>query len=141
VAPRMLDSIAVTPDRWPTSAVIDWLALLQRVPGIPDQAAQLAQARQIILARMVDRGTELVLTDEVQNDSWWLMMGRASNQAKLLLNVTGQQAWAQDLPRMAQGLLRLQHQGAWRTTTANLLGGLAIEKFAQHVEHAPVSGQ
>lgn len=141
VSPRMLSSIAITPDRWPTSAVIDWLSLLQRVPGMPDRQAQQARARQIILARMVERGTEMVLNDEAQNDSWWLMMGRASNQAKLILNVTGQQAWDKDLPRMAQGLMSLQRNGAWRTTTANLMGSLAIEKFARHVEHTPVSGQ
>ncbi|MGB6103688.1 MAG: MG2 domain-containing protein [Pusillimonas sp.] len=141
VRPRMLDSIAIAPDRWPTSAVIDWLALLQRVPAIPERQAQQARARQIIQARMLDRGTEMVLNDETQNDSWWLMAGRASNQARLLLTVSGQAAWNQDLPRMAQGLLGLQRNGAWRTTTANLLGSLAIEKFSRHYERTPVSGQ
>src|SRR5690606_22060139 len=89
VRPRMLDSIVIAPDRWPTSAVINWLALLQRVPGIPDQKARLAHARQVILARMLDRGTEMVLNEDTLNDNWWLMAGRASNQASLLLQVAG----------------------------------------------------
>ena len=141
VEPRLLDSIAITPDRWPTAAVIDWLALLHRVPGIADSQARQAQARQIILARMLDRGTELVLNEDAQNDNWWLMAGRASNQARLLLTVIGRPDWNEELPRMAQGLLRLQQKGAWRTTTANLQGSLAIEKFSRHFERTPLSGR
>src|SRR3546814_17780666 len=64
-----------------------------------------------------------------------------SKQASLLLHLTGESAWEQDLPRMAQGLLNMQRNGAWRTTTANLLGSLAIEKFSQHYESTPLSGQ
>ncbi|WP_245150659.1 alpha-2-macroglobulin family protein [Pollutimonas harenae] len=139
--PRLLDSISITPDRWPTSAVINWMALLQRMPDIPDQQAQLTRARQIILARMLDRGTEMVLNEDAHNDNWWLMAGRASNQASLLLHAAGQPAWEQDLPRMAQGLLNMQRNGAWRTTTANLLGSLAIEKFSRYYESKPLSGQ
>ncbi|NYT57502.1 alpha-2-macroglobulin [Alcaligenaceae bacterium] len=141
VKPRLLDSIAIEPNRWPTAAVIDWLSLLQRVPGIHDKHERQAQARQIILARMLDRGTEMVLNEDAQNDNWWLMAGRASNQARLLLSVTGQADWDKDLPRMAQGLLGLQQNGAWRTTTANLQGSLAIEKFSRYYESTPVSGR
>ncbi len=32
---RMLGSIQILPAQWPTSALIDWLALLSRVPDIP----------------------------------------------------------------------------------------------------------
>ncbi len=31
----MLDSIALTPQQWPTHSVIDWLNILQRMPAIP----------------------------------------------------------------------------------------------------------
>src|SRR3546814_20238589 len=34
----------------------------------------------------------------------------------------------------------MQRAGAWRTTTANLMGSLAIEKFARHYEGTPVAG-
>lgn len=140
VKPRMLDSIAIDPNRWPTSAVIDWLAVLQRVPEIPQHTARLAQARQVILARLLDRGTTMVFGGEAPNDWWWLMVSPESNLAKLILTTVGQAQWQQELPRMAQGLLSLQRQGAWRTTTANLLGTLAIEKFSRHIEREPVSG-
>ena len=35
--PRMLGSVNLTPNLWPTAAVIDWLNILRRVDGIPEQ--------------------------------------------------------------------------------------------------------
>ncbi|HEU0230477.1 MAG TPA: MG2 domain-containing protein, partial [Burkholderiaceae bacterium] len=84
---RMLDSIQITPNRWPTSAVINWLSLLQRMPDIPNRTAQLAKARQIILGRMLSRGQSLVFPDDDLNNWWWLMDNRAVNSARLLLTV------------------------------------------------------
>jgi uncharacterized protein YfaS (alpha-2-macroglobulin family) len=141
VKARMLGSIAVAPDRWPTSAVIDWLALLQRVPGIAGKQQKIAQANQILRARMLESGTGLTFSEDGLNDSWWLMSGRESNLAKLVLLTVGQPEWRSELPRMVQGLLGMQRRGAWGTTTANLMGSLAAEKFAQHEERTPVSGQ
>lgn len=141
VTPRMLGSIRIEPNRWPTSAVIDWVALLQRVPGIPKQAESLEQARQILLGRMLTRGTELVFADNRDDNWWWLMTSQETNLAKLMLVTLGQESWRTEQPLMAQGLLKLQRRGAWRTTTSNLMGSLAIEKFAQHFEREPVSGQ
>lgn len=138
--PRVLDSLRITPNRWPTGAVIDWMALLQRIPSIPDQANQLSQARQIILGRMLSRGTELVFADNAQNNWWWLMVSPETNLAKLMLLTLEQPEWQAEQALMAQGLLNLQRRGAWRTTTANLMGSLAIRKFAQHYEREPVSG-
>ena len=141
VKPRMLDSIQIAPNRWPTSAVINWMALLMRVPGIPNQQDRLEQAKQIILARMLDRGTEMVLNEDPINNNWWLMAGRESNQASLLMLLADQPEWEDELPRLAMGLLSMQRNGAWRTTTSNLLGTLAIEKFSKHYEAVPPSGK
>ncbi len=138
---RMLGSIEIVPDRWPTSAVIDWLAILQRVSSIPNRQASLAHAREIIQARMLSRGAELVFADDAQNNWWWLMLGPEVNAAKLMLTVMGQPGWDDDMPRLAQGLIMRQSNGAWRTTTANLMGSLALEKFARHYEHASLTGK
>ena len=40
---RMLGSITIAPNQWPTHAVIDWLNILRRVKGIPKQAELLAE--------------------------------------------------------------------------------------------------
>ncbi|MFO1468249.1 MAG: hypothetical protein U1F35_17700 [Steroidobacteraceae bacterium] len=36
--PGMLDSISIDPNLWPTSAVIDWLGILDRVKGVKQAA-------------------------------------------------------------------------------------------------------
>ena len=41
----MLGSINLTPNIWPTAAVIDWLNILKRVDGIPDRAKRLDEAQ------------------------------------------------------------------------------------------------
>src|SRR3546814_10268685 len=104
----MLGSIAVAPDRWPTSAVIDWLALLERVPGISDQQMKKAKARQILRARMLERGTELVFGDDPLNDSWWLMSSRESNLAKLILIAAGQPRSEEHTSEL-QSLMRISY--------------------------------
>lgn len=141
VRPRMLGSIDVAPDRWPTSAVLDWTALVQRVPGMPDQKKALQTARKILRARMLETGTGLVFGEPEQADPWWLMVGPETNLAKLILVAADRSEWRSDMPLVAQGLLGLQRKGAWRTTTANLLGGLAIEKFSRRFESVPVTGR
>ncbi|MEO5606752.1 MAG: alpha-2-macroglobulin family protein, partial [Polaromonas sp.] len=34
---RMLGSLTIAPNQWPTSAVIDWLSILKRVPDVPQR--------------------------------------------------------------------------------------------------------
>ncbi len=51
--PRMLGSITIAPDQWPTSAVLDYYAILSRIGGIPNRDEKRAQAEQIVRARHV----------------------------------------------------------------------------------------
>jgi hypothetical protein len=48
----MLGSITVAPNQWPTSAVIDWVNVLRRVKAIPEQPRKLAEAMQMLRARL-----------------------------------------------------------------------------------------
>lgn len=137
---RMLDSIAVRPEHWPSSAVIDWWQILQRTPHAASRAAQMRKAESVLRARLIVRGTEMVLSDVAGEAPWWLMQSQQTTLARLLLAVSGQVAWAEDAPRLAQGLLNQQVHGAWRTTTENALGSLALEKFSRQYERRPVTG-
>jgi len=138
--PRMLDSIEIAPERWPTSALIDWMGILQRVENIPDRGRRLEEVRHALRARMSGSGTGLAFADSDRNDSWWLMSGPQANMAKFMLLALNDRSWDDDMPRLASGLLSMQRRGAWDTTTANLLGTLAIGKFAARFEREPVSG-
>ncbi len=138
---RMLGSIHLTPNQWPTAAVIDWLNLLRRVPGIPEQAKRLNEAQQILRSRLTYAGSTLRFSQEEGDFWWWLMDSADANAARLILAVLDEPGWRDDLPRMVVGSLARQRGGAWLTTTANLWGALALDKFSARFESAPVAGQ
>ena len=139
--PKMLGSINLTPNLWPTAAVIDWFNILKRVKGVPDQAKRLAEAQQILRSRLTYAGTTLRFSNEGDDFWWWLMDSADANAARLILAVLDEPSWKDDIPRMVVGSLARQRAGAWLTTTANLWGSLALDKFSARFESTPVSGK
>ena len=137
---RMLGSITIVPNQWPTSAVIDWVNVLQRVSDVPERATRLAEARQVLRARLSYQGTKLVFSTERDDYWWWLMTNGDVNTARLMLAVMDDPEWKDDMGRLASGFIGRQQGGAWHTTTANLWGGLALEKFSAKFEATPVAG-
>jgi len=137
---RMLSSITIAPNQWPTHAVIDWLRILRKVPGIANQSARLQEAEQILHSRLNYQGTRVAFSTEQQDDWWWLMQNSDVNAARLLLAVVDDPAWQGDLPRLVTGFIARQQGGAWHTTTANLWGALALRSFSAKFESAPVAG-
>ena len=70
----MLTSIALEPNLWPTSAVLDWLALLQRESDLPRLTSRIDEARQILRSRLNFQGTHMGLSNERNDALWWLMV-------------------------------------------------------------------
>ncbi len=149
--------IEVQPEVWPTSAVIDWAAVLTRTSFPAAQEKQrdqwLDQAWGVLRNRMKLTGTEIAFDDEKRDNWWWMMSGADANASKLLLLAlesampqagtaarAGLAEWLQDLPRMANGLMKRQRNGIWPTTTANVWGSLALEAYAKAFERDPVVG-
>ena len=139
--PRMLGSVNVVPNVWPTAAVIDWLRILRRMDGIPDRAKRLEEANQILRARLTYAGTTLRFSTEESDFWWWLMDSADANAGKLILAVLDDPAWKDDLPKLVVGSLARQRRGAWLTTTANLWGSLALDKFAAKFESEAIAGR
>jgi uncharacterized protein YfaS (alpha-2-macroglobulin family) len=139
--PRMLGSIRVTPNLWPTAAVIDWLRILHAVDGIDRRAERLQEANQILRSRLSYSGTTLKFNNEDEDFWWWLMDSADANAARLILAVLDDPGWRDELPRLVAGTVARQRAGAWGTTTANLWGSLALDKFAQHFESVPITGR
>jgi uncharacterized protein YfaS (alpha-2-macroglobulin family) len=136
----MLDSIAIEPNLWPTSALLDWLGVLSRVEGIP-QAAERREAALIALrARLNFQGTIMTFSTERSDSLWWLMISSDSNANRLLLAVLDLPEWREDIPRLVRGALGRQQFGHWNTTVANAWGVLAFEKFSAAFESTPVTG-
>lgn len=139
--PAMLESFAIEPQLWPTSAVLDWLSVLQRLPAVRQNATRQQQAEAILRSRLNFQGTTLGFSTERSDALWWLMVSTDSNAARMLLTVLDRAAWREDVPRLVRGLLGRQQRGHWNTTVANAWGVLAMEKFSTLFEKTPVSGR
>lgn len=138
--PAMLDSLSIEPSRWPTSAVIDWLDILRRVPGVNGAEARKSTALQILRARLNFQGTTMGFSSERNDSLWWLMISADTNANRLLLGVLDLAEWRADIPRLVRGTLARQHDGHWNTTVANAWGTLAMQKFSVAFESVPVTG-
>jgi hypothetical protein len=136
----MTTSLTIAPNQWPTSAVIDWLNVLRRVKDVPQRAQRIEEANNVLKARLSYQGTKLIFSTEQDDYWWWLMTNGDVNTARLLLAVMDDPGWKDDLGRLASGFIGRQQRGAWHTTTANLWGGLALEKFSKTFESEPVAG-
>ena len=137
---RMVGSVTIAPNQWPTSAVIDWVNILQRVSDVPQREQRLAEAMQVLRARLSFQGTKVMFSTEQDDYWWWLMANGDVNTARLMLTVMDDPAWQADMGRLANSFMGRQQNGAWHTTTANLWGGLALEKFSAKFEAVAVAG-
>ncbi|MDI1272758.1 MG2 domain-containing protein [Polaromonas sp.] len=137
---RMLGSITIAPNQWPTHAVIDWFNILKRVSDVPQREQRLAEATQVLKSRLSYQGTKLTFSTEKDDYWWWLMVNGDVNTARLMLAVMDDPAWKDDMGKLANGFIGRQQKGAWHTTTANLWGGLALDRFSAKFEAAPVAG-
>jgi uncharacterized protein YfaS (alpha-2-macroglobulin family) len=138
--PALAGAIAFEPERWPTSALIDWLSVTKRWQGLPDAEAHRAAAERVLRSRLDFRGTVLGFSTEAGDALWWLMISGDVNANRALLALLDEPHWRADLPRLARGTLERQRQGRWDTTVANAWGTLAMEKFGAVFEAAAVRG-
>jgi len=139
--PRHLQSINLAPNLWPTAALIDWLRILRRVDGIPSRDQRLQEVMTMLRARLTYAGTTLKFSTEETDYWWWQMDSADANAVRLILAVVDDPAWKDELPRLVTGALGRQQRAAWLTTTANLWGVLALNKFAARFESQPVAGR
>lgn len=137
---RMLDAISIVPNRWPTSAVIDWVNILRRMPEIKDATKRAYEGDQILRARLNVQGTTMGFSTEREDQLWWLMTSSDTNAVRLLLTELESAQWKTDLPRIVRGAIARQKKGHWDLTTANAWGVLAVKKFAAAFERESVTG-
>jgi uncharacterized protein YfaS (alpha-2-macroglobulin family) len=137
----LLGSISVEPNLWPTSAVIDWLNLLQNARDVPDRMERLKKAESVLASRLNFQGTVLSFSTERSDRLWWLMVSADVNAVRTILALLRLEKWKEDMPRLVQGALARQKRGKWDLTLANAWGVLAMEKFSGAFEAVPVTGK
>jgi len=138
--PRLLGSIAVEPNLWPTSALIDWINILLKEEKIPNRVSRLKEAEQILRSRLNFQGTTMTFSTERTDTLWWLMVSNDVNAVRTVLTLLPLKSWKEDMARVVQGALGRQKRGRWDLTLANAWGVLAVEKFSKAFEAEPVSG-
>lgn len=131
---RGLDAIQIQPGIWPTSALLDWIAILRRTPGLPNHARRLQDAEHELRARLNFQGTRMGFSTEASDYWWWQMAGADANAVRMVLASLDDAAWREDLPRLLTGAIARQQRGHWNTTTANAWGTLALRKFSARFE-------
>lgn len=136
----MLDAISISPNRWPTSAVIDWVNILRRVADVKDEAKRKAEGEQVLRARLNLQGTTMGFSTEQEDRLWWLMTSVDTNAVRLVLTELDSPKWKDDMPRIMRGAIARQKQGHWDLTTANAWGALAARKFSASFEREAVTG-
>jgi uncharacterized protein YfaS (alpha-2-macroglobulin family) len=138
--PAMLDSIPIEPNLWPTSAVLDWWSILQRMPELPERDARLQAVEQVVHARLNLQGTTMGFSTERNDTLFWLMAGPDTNALRLILHLIDFGLWRDDVPKLVHGAFGRQQQGTWQTTVADAWGAVAMRRFSATFEAAPVTG-
>jgi len=100
----------------------------------------LVAAEQVLRGRLTMSGTRMVFSTENEDRWWWLMAGGDVNAARLIAVLADKPNWREDMARLVAGLVARQQRGAWETTTANLWGTLALDKFGARFENDKVAG-
>jgi hypothetical protein len=137
---QLLTTLDIEPDLWPTSAVLDWMDVLRRTPGITDGQGKLKKAIQILRSRLNLQGTTMGLSTERSDQLWWLMVSTDLNCARTLIASMEIGTWGEDVPRIARGLVQRMKRGRFDTTTANAWSVLALQKFSRNYESTAVKG-
>jgi len=141
VQPGWFESFSLTPQLWPTSALIDWANILQRNPQLSERDARLQEARNLLRARLSFSGTVMGFTTERTDHWWWLMVNGDSNANRMILAALESGAWSsEDVGRLMRGTLARQKKGHWNTSVANAWGVLASKRFSEKIENMPTTG-
>jgi len=136
--PAMLEPLSIQPDAWPTIGVIDWAYILRKLPGVPNAAASLERAQQVVRARLDLQGTRLTIARS--DDPWQTLASPDTTAARLLTIVGDLPGWRADVGGLARGLMLKQQKGHWDTTVANSVGTLAMAEFSRRFENVAVTG-
>jgi len=139
--PALIATIAPQPEVWPSSALLDWIGILQRSPRLANREALLRTALAALAARFSHTGKRLNFHNEARDELWWMMTSADTNALRALLTLMPETAWRDRLPQLVTGVLARQNHGRWNTTTANAWGVLALSAYQQQFETVKPSGK
>jgi hypothetical protein len=138
--PKMLSSINIDPELWPTSAVLDWINILTREKAVPEHDKRLKEAMHVLRSRLNLHGSTMGFSTEKSDNLWWLMASADVNAVKTVFTLLDSEEWKEDMPRLVSGAMGRRRAGIWNTTVANAWGVLALKEFSKKFEAEAVEG-
>jgi len=139
--PELVATVKPEPTLWPSSALIDWISMLQKSPRLANRDSQLRTALAALNARFTQTGKRLNFNTEASDDLWWMMTSADTNALRALLALMPETRWKDRLPKLLTGTLARQRDGRWNTTTANAWGILALQRYQQQFEAVKPTGK
>ncbi|WP_297212753.1 MULTISPECIES: alpha-2-macroglobulin family protein [Thermodesulfovibrio] len=136
-----MGTLNMNPNLLPTSAVLDWINILIRMPALQDRDKKLNEAQNIIRSRLDLRGTKLSFSSASRDNLWWLMISEDLNALRTILTFLNFRDWEEDIPKIVNGSIGMLKSGHWNTTTANAWGVLAVKKFSEKYEKTAITGE
>ncbi|MDG0817256.1 alpha-2-macroglobulin family protein [Bdellovibrio svalbardensis] len=136
----LLSTVSFQGSQWPLNTLVEWYEILLWEKKVPGREQKLAEIENLLRNKFYFSSRKMLLKDENLDVMPWLMRDADGASLRLLLAVLNEPQWKTDLPRMIQGSLARQHDGAWMLTTANAWGRLATKKFDEVFQNEKVTG-
>lgn len=139
---NLLSTVQLTPNLWTSETVTAWFQLLKRQSDIPNREAQLKQAENILRARVNFQGSLMNLQGKLDSQGQWRLFSSPDQEAMGAFGLSiDEPSWAQDVGRMARGIVARLRLGHWDTTMANAWGITQMRRFSGKFEKEKVTGE
>lgn len=136
----LLTSVDFTPNQWPLYALVEWYQIHLREKNIPQRSSKILELENILRSRFYFSAKRLQLKDEQLESMPWLMRGSEGSLLRLILATLSLPNWKDDVPRLYQGVLSRQREGAWYLTSDNAWGSLVMKKVQAAYSTSKVQG-
>lgn len=137
---ELLTSIDFQGTEWPLYTLVEWYQIHLWEKNIPQRETKLADLENLLRSRFYFSAKRLQLKEEKREQMSWLMRGSNSSILRLILATLNKPQWKDDTPRLFQGVLSRQTQGAWMLTADNAWGSLAMRKVQAVYSKEKVQG-
>jgi alpha-2-macroglobulin len=137
--PGLVSGIDIAPADMPTSALADWLVIVNGTKGLTNGDVLHTTAEAELRKRLVYEGTRMDIADSGRAP-WWMMVSADEMAIKALDAVLGRSNWNDETPKMMVGLAMRQQRGHWDTTPANAWGSILTRRFAALYPASAIQG-
>ncbi|MEK2643939.1 alpha-2-macroglobulin family protein [Bdellovibrio sp. BCCA] len=136
----LLTSIDEQGNQWPLYTLVEWYQIHLWEKNIPQREKKIADLEALLRSRFYFSAKRLQLKNEERESMPWLMRDSESSILRLILATMSEPSWKSDTPRLYQGVLSRQKDGAWYMTTDNAWGSLTMRKVQAAYSKEKVQG-